>query len=392
MTWTVTNRSFVYILLAVLLVACDHPESADSGVLSRDSSGVRILEYSAEAPEQPSWDFGPGPVLQIGVGLEAEEEGLFRVRAASRLSDGRVAVVNAGTLEVRYFSAGGAFLRSFGRRGEGPGEFVAFSPLLQVLAADSLIVYDPRLRRVTVVADDGGSTSLALETPPDVTSVAYVGRLSDGSHIAAHTLRRTGQAPGSMYRDTVVVIHHGPEGKVAHRIGAFPGGEVAGFRRSATQTQMMPFSLGGRLFVLLEHDTITVMNSTRDEWLSLDPGGRLVRLVRRNSEPVPLSDQDRAAYPADLFPGLVLPEHLPYYLSAHSVGNGELWRAAAASRNEGDPVRWQMYGHDGVWKGSVDVPADWSVLSPGSAEFLVLRKDSLDVEFIEACRLQPSSR
>ena len=59
----------------------------------------------------------------------------------------------------------------------------------------------------------------------------------------------------------------------------------------------------------------------------------------------------------------------------------------------GTRVRWQCTATDGVWKGSVDVPGSLEARPPpGSAEFLVLRKDSLDVEFIEAWRLQPSSR
>ena len=105
----------------------------------------------------------------------------------------------------------------------------------------------------------------------------------------------------------------------------------------------MPFSLGGRLFVLLNTTLITVTNSTQTNGSPSTREGDLFVWLRRNSEPVPL-DEDRAAYPADLFPGLVLPEHLPYYASAHSA-NGELWRAAAASRNEGDPSQVAMYGH-----------------------------------------------
>ena len=154
----------------------------------RDSSGVEVSGVLRRPRNNPPGILGQDQCFRSASDSRPKKRGYsgFGLPAASLMAESRV--VNAGTLEVRYFSAGGAFLRSFGRRGEGPGEFVAFSPSLQVLAADSRrSVDDPRLRRVTVVADDGGSTSLALETPPDVTSVAYVGRLSDGSHIAAHT-------------------------------------------------------------------------------------------------------------------------------------------------------------------------------------------------------------
>ena len=48
---------------------------------------------------------------------------LFGVRDATKLPDGRIVVVNAGTMELRVFDALGTHLATWGGRGEGPGEF-----------------------------------------------------------------------------------------------------------------------------------------------------------------------------------------------------------------------------------------------------------------------------
>jgi hypothetical protein len=40
-----------------------------------------------------------------------------------RLEDGRIAVLNGGTQEIRFYDATGTYLRSVGGEGEGPGEF-----------------------------------------------------------------------------------------------------------------------------------------------------------------------------------------------------------------------------------------------------------------------------
>ena len=69
------------------------------------------------------------PDLVIGVLEGAAEYQLYRVGRPVRLSDGRIAVPNSGSHEVRLFDASGRFLRSVGRLGSGPGEFGEFSAL-----------------------------------------------------------------------------------------------------------------------------------------------------------------------------------------------------------------------------------------------------------------------
>ena len=39
------------------------------------------------------------------------------------LSDGRIAIVNQGSDEIRIYDANGRFVNTFGRKGGGPGEF-----------------------------------------------------------------------------------------------------------------------------------------------------------------------------------------------------------------------------------------------------------------------------
>ncbi len=63
------------------------------------------------------------PILDIGV-LEGDRFYQFdQIVGGKRLSDGRIAVANAGSLELRYYDAEGKHLFSTGREGGGPGEF-----------------------------------------------------------------------------------------------------------------------------------------------------------------------------------------------------------------------------------------------------------------------------
>lgn len=378
-------------VILILLTGCTVRDSTPGSVLVRDSAGIRIIEHTQETPEHTSWELDPEPVLRIGNLLGSEEESLFRVRGARRLSDSRVAVINAGTYEVRYYSAAGFFEGAFGRRGEGPGEFSRLSSFMQVLPGDTVVVYDPGLRRVTMIHTGGrASVSVNLETQLEVTGTEYVGRLLDGTHIAAHTLSPRSGSQLNAYRDTVAVLRHGQDGRSMNEIGRFPGGEMAAIRRSQGSVQMMPAPFGTRLFILLEADTIIALHSSRDEVRRFDPTGRLIKVERRQSEPRPVTDQERAEYPPSMFPGLTLPDVLPYFENVQMASDGRIWLADFNPSGADDLIRWNVYGRDGDWLGGVDLPAGWTVLSTGEEELMIMEKDSLGIEYVEARRLRPS--
>ncbi|HEX7118291.1 MAG TPA: 6-bladed beta-propeller [Longimicrobiales bacterium] len=119
-------------------------------VLSAAVAGAR-----AGAAQEPAvWRLSAEPLLQIGVVEGAPEYQLFRAVSSVRLGDGRIAVLNAGSHELRFYDAEGRFVASVGRRGKGPGEFLAPARLYR-MAADSLMVFDRANVRFSVHAPDG---------------------------------------------------------------------------------------------------------------------------------------------------------------------------------------------------------------------------------------------
>ena len=112
-------------VVALAALACQQDQQSPTGFTSlvQDSAGIQIVE-NAEPPEgsRLPWRIGPEPTMSIGV-LEGEEPYMpHHVSHAARLSDGRIAVANAGPSEVRMFDASGNHLLTWGGPGEGPGE------------------------------------------------------------------------------------------------------------------------------------------------------------------------------------------------------------------------------------------------------------------------------
>jgi hypothetical protein len=145
-----------WVALPVLLIwGCTaQPSATNETPTVVDSAGIEIVQYPAAAYKNlPEWTVSAEPEVRIGA-IEGEEDYLFmRIAGALRLDDGRFAVLDGGLKQLRLFSANGEFLRSQGREGEGPGEYVN-SLALWRLPGDSLAVFDASGGRVSVLTKE----------------------------------------------------------------------------------------------------------------------------------------------------------------------------------------------------------------------------------------------
>lgn len=165
--------SVATLVSALLANGCGESTGASGARVSeRDSAGIVIVENEVSPSAGPAaLQLSPEPRLRIGAVEGPEAEQLFRVRGGVILPDGRVAVLNAGTRQVRVYGPDGAHLTSFGGAGEGPGEF-GFPGQLAFLEPDTLMVWDSQTWRTTwfdlegrVVAQDAGRTKYGRASP-----------------------------------------------------------------------------------------------------------------------------------------------------------------------------------------------------------------------------------
>lgn len=144
-----------------VLAGCDRseePEATDvvpEGVpVPGTDAPVIPVTGSADAP---LWRLSPEPVARLGL-VEGELPYVFSdVAHAARLSGGELALFDYGSGEVRFFDRGGEFIKAVGGRGEGPGEFMAFTRVLR-MDSDRMAVFDQNTAfpRITLVDRDDG--------------------------------------------------------------------------------------------------------------------------------------------------------------------------------------------------------------------------------------------
>lgn len=156
---------------------------------------VGFLSTGASA-QTPSVLVDPEPIAVLGAGV-GEEFGF--VLAAARFSDGRTLVLDQMSQDIRVFARDGAYLGTWGRKGQGPLEFLGLLDV--VIHRDTAFVIDPGNRRISVLSDQG---SLLREIPLAVPFVVGEARRTGGG---AWVLRRqdrfTFGGPEGMRRDTV---------------------------------------------------------------------------------------------------------------------------------------------------------------------------------------------
>lgn len=381
------------------LLGCRGDSSSEPGFLLRDSAGVAIAENQGEmVPGTFGWALSPAPTLQIGAREGDESYLLFRVWGAARLSDGRIAVANNRAPDLRIYSPSGEHLRTFGTRGEGPGEFN--SPVLMgTLPGDTLVVVDRLLRRLYLFHPDSGFVRGAAADPSMPGYLLTSGMFADGS-VVVWTSEWQVEMPNGFYRFPVHYRSLALDGSVETDFGEFPGAETV-YATQAVEGGTTVLSTGrpfGKNPVVAVGDH-RLFYGSQDRWEIQVHGedGALIRLIRRDRTPVPVTDSqvgdlleemveqagdtDQAREFRRMFREAPIPEFHPAYGALYLDAQGYLW--VEEYRPPGDSTRVAtIFDPDGRMAGSLILPPGLRVEEIGRDYVLGRYADDLGVEYL----------
>ena len=197
-------------------------------VVRSDSAGVEIVSTELDARSAPEFaELDPLPSARLGSPAGLPDEQFGKISDVVGLRDGGLAVLDEQAGEVRLFDSTGAFRRTFGSKGRGPGEFQRPVALVE-LPGDTIGVFDPTPRRVTRFSVFDGATRV---TTLDDTEALISGArfLSDGSLVSqSHWMSPEAAPPGAeptLVRDTVVLSLFDLSGQVVDTVDIVPSGE-----------------------------------------------------------------------------------------------------------------------------------------------------------------------
>lgn len=386
---------------------CEPGDIRGRGPAVRDSAGISIVENPGAAwgPDD-GWGLSPEPILQIGRRLQGEAPYLFHgILATRRLSDGRIAVVDRGSSEIRFFDGEGTFLHAVGGEGDGPGEF-RFMSLFWGLPGDTLVVSD--MRGLTVLDGRGGYVRLVrLGDPPAGAGAQPVGQLDDGTILGVGGSGR-GPRPGevgAVSRDTVRFYRFSADGSFLGPLRTFLGAERMGFQAGGRiSIRRLPFSAHPAWAAAGRHFYVAGGAGAEVELWRGDGG--LERIVRWSPAPRPVTDETLARYRDYLLESTdnadtrrvhevfvaqaPVPNRLPVTgeVSAVLVDDvRNLWIASFRLPWEAQ-AEWVVLSPEGEWLGAVPMPASFTPHQVGSDFVLGGWRDELGAEFVRMYALE----
>lgn len=361
-------------VLALGISACGSGSDEDPTFAVRDSAGVEIVESRAAA-----WT--PGAEFEIGGDPEGD---LFRLSSPQMLPDGRLIVYDGGSCSLRVYDSSQQPTSSFGRCGEGPGEFTGFRGVWN-WRGDSLLVVDQAPTRYALF-DRDGVLARTGRVPPDPSLPApfVAGVLEGGTFVLRGYRDPAGRTSPGIAVGTLQVALARPDEGSWQLLGSYPGATwetIALDENGALGRQQLPFT--GSALVVTDATTVFVGLPDRFEIQSYDETGTLTRVLRRTFDPVPVEPVDlehllnrrlaqvdgeaaqravRQAY-RDLNHAETMPPFgIPRWPGGAEGGpgmlvddTGSLW-VFNHYRPGAFENRWTVFSPAGVWLGTVALP------------------------------------
>jgi hypothetical protein len=413
-----------------------------------DSAGVAIITSTAPAwGDSAKWSVSLDPVLDIGK-LDGAPEYLFSsAHSPTRLSDGRIAVGDMGSSELRYYDARGNFLMRRGREGQGPGEWDQLYQMRRG-GGDSIHVIEPPNEHSVFSPEGEYVRRFTLQPVVNRPNIWAVGRLANETMLAFSLARAgdrvanpnakgeertigrdTSTRPTGFYREQYMHFLYDMQGRVIDSIGLLPGrmahgsGAQAPFLARglyAVRDDTLYFALGDTDEIRLYSTHVATEGGPTRQQLDVagtearhGPGAsmRLQRIIRRAPDPelqitpdiIAAYNKARRAELARVFrnrPGFNVdaavaetpfPDRMPAQSKILVDATGHIWTQEYVFPGKEDaPSRWSVYDRRGRWLGKLELPARFTVSEIGEDYVLGVWRDPEDVQHVRMYGLRRS--
>lgn len=267
-----------------MAIAC--AQSDAPSFQTRDSAGITIATNGLHG----AWGAGDAWQLRVvATGSQTTPESSIGMLSGLAVdSKGNILVLDRTDATVKQFDSLGGFIRSFGGRGEGPGQLSGSQMALLAGPADSLYVPDFGNRRVNVFAPEGNFVRSFGVTLNGVTPRRW-GILPDGSLVLEVVALVT---PGQTSRGSNAILRLRDDGRTIDTLLTLPLDPVLDMSQGVANTKTVMFE--PRTEWAIDFNGALIEGHTADYRLRVhDTGGGLRAIVVREVAKSPVSAGDQ---------------------------------------------------------------------------------------------------
>ena len=388
------------ILTFAAFTGCEDGSRTIAGDLTNSVDTVGNIVHTNNTGTPPDWRLVP--VVSIGPKSVAETgapEEFGRVNSVAVGPDGTLFVADGINREVRVFGLDGVHRRTFGRNGEGPGEFRSLYSLAWV--GDRLLTLDPNLGRIGEFSAEGewlGQQRIEGSVSGSVGHIRF-------RPVSADRVYRLGYMRDATGVTSVLVGHdrRGETGDTLSWLLALPGSTGILCTHDPLITFFdIPFGSG-----LVQHPgpggvQYSAMTDAYRIAVTRNATDTL-RIIERSLPAEPISDEEWEDGNQALEEFLAdnpnasceprrpsRPGRKPFIEDIFLAPDGTLW--VEVMRTAGN--RLEAFDPEGRLLGSVAAPArkEGSVPAFGAGYLVTVRQDSLDLDHVDAWRIERTGR
>lgn len=384
--------------LVAILVACG--PAADNRIESAPPPELPAPDTVVVPSDSPThWTAPPELRTVLGGNDAGHESQIFTdVVNALLMEDGRLAVADRMTFQIRLFLPNGTVDTIFGRQGGGPGEFSGMGLSgMWLMAGDTIVAWDLGGNGLSFFSPEGRfQERVSLEIRKDRLFLIE-GVFADGSSVGRQNWD-PGQGGGHTraWRVPESYVRLGRDGQVVTTYGDLPSWEY--YDRSQRNLTPGRLSLGAQPQRAVGAEEWYYGPGNATQFLRFPKDGQADRLVVVDQPPVRLTPallstyvQERvASAPDDPFQRSHFLRSLelslyPEYLPAHGwmvvADNGDLWFRRWPV--PGEPLcEWLVVDSSGSHLASLDLSSSWRVTQVLGDRLVALDWDSLNVPMV----------
>ena len=413
-------RTLTLTLAAATLAACSTERSSPSAQTVEVIGDTTIVR--SQGPGM--WGTTATLVPEVSIGeLEGPDEYLFGTVGSIAVNDDRtVYVLDTQAQHIRVFDSTGTYIKTLGRRGEGPGE-LSHAEAIALLPDGRLVVRDPDNMRVQLYGPGPGETDeWGYRASTDYTDEPMYTDARGRTLLVTRDQSRTDfvwqlvfLGPDGTPLDTM------PQPSSDFEPPTLKAEYTTGNSSSSTSTPV-PFS---PTFAWALHPSGHFLTGLSTEYrIELERDDGVLR-IERDDDPVPVSDDERR-YLRDMitqsmrntqpdwsWDGPPIPDDKPPFLQLHPGRDGRIWvlpwpEAHILEGDEQGPAgapagpmmnlvwtSYDVFEEDGTYLGTVQVPEGFSAIPipvfDGNHVWAVSR-DELGVERVVRYRIEVEGR